>query len=110
MPGDDPIVLVDQDGVVKPKALNRARNLLNLLSRMGAGVPRVGQNIVGCLVFYLLRDRDSARARFVAFVAHFELPDESTPREDQFSCYGTDESREIAANFSNSALRCGKSG
>src|SRR5262249_28474810 len=45
VPGDDSIVLVDQDGVVKPKALNRACNLLNLLSRMSARVAIVRPQI-----------------------------------------------------------------
>jgi hypothetical protein len=42
MASHDLIVIVDQNGIVKTKALDASGDLLDLLGRMGAGISGVG--------------------------------------------------------------------
>jgi hypothetical protein len=47
MPGDDLVVVIDQNGVVEAETLDAACDLLNLLGRVSAGVARVRSQRVG---------------------------------------------------------------
>jgi hypothetical protein len=49
--GNDLVIVIDQNGVVKAKAFDTARNLLDLLRRVGAGIAGIGSQRVGRSVF-----------------------------------------------------------
>ena len=51
MSGHDLIIVIDQNGVVEAEPLDTARDLLNLLGRVGPGVARVRSQRVGGSVF-----------------------------------------------------------
>jgi hypothetical protein len=48
MPGNDLVIVIDQNGIVKAEALDALRNLPDLLGRVGAGITRIrSQRVVG---------------------------------------------------------------
>lgn len=51
MPGDDPALIIDQDGIGEAEALNRVRDLADLLATMGSGVAFGGLEAVQGSVF-----------------------------------------------------------
>jgi hypothetical protein len=51
MPGNDLVIVIDQNRVVEAEPLDALRNLLDLLERMGAGIARIRSQRVGRSVF-----------------------------------------------------------
>ncbi len=47
--GDDLVIIVDQDGVIEAETFDAARNLLDLLGRMGTGIAWIRSQRVGGL-------------------------------------------------------------
>jgi hypothetical protein len=47
MSGNDLVIVIDQNGVVKAEPLDTACDLLNLLRRVGPGIARVRSQRVG---------------------------------------------------------------
>ena len=51
MSGDDLVIVIDKNGIVEAEPLDAARDLLDLLRRVGTGIARVRSQRVGRPVF-----------------------------------------------------------